>query len=205
MNTISSLTLDSHAICNPQRSISLRQVRPTTRNVVVCSAKPVAPPPTKLAAADTSGSRIGALSQVSGVLGCQWGDEGKGKLVDILAQHFEIVARCQVLPKFSSFSIFMAFVFVSNRGLFGKSMELVCVCVCVCVSECFGGSVVLRLIALRFNWISVFCLFVFFFFKVFDILIYYEKNTRLNLELGGLSILCLRLQRCRFCFFHYRK
>ncbi|KAG5043361.1 adenylosuccinate synthetase 2, chloroplastic-like [Glycine soja] len=95
MNTISSLTLDSHAICNPQRSISLRQVRPTTRNVVVCSAKPVASPPTKLAAADTSGCRIGELSQVSGVLGCQWGDEGKGKLVDILAQHFEIVARCQ--------------------------------------------------------------------------------------------------------------
>lgn len=41
--------------------------------------------------------RIGELSQVSGVLGCQWGDEGKGKLVDILAQHFEIVARCQVV------------------------------------------------------------------------------------------------------------
>ncbi|KAG4924238.1 hypothetical protein JHK87_049778 [Glycine soja] len=52
--------------------------------------------PTKLAAADTSGSLIGALSQVSDMLGCQWGDEGKGKLVDILAQHFEIVARCQI-------------------------------------------------------------------------------------------------------------
>lgn len=39
--------------------------------------------------------RVGSLSQVSGVLGCQWGDEGKGKLVDILAQHFDIVARCQ--------------------------------------------------------------------------------------------------------------
>jgi len=116
MNTISSLTLDSHAICNPQRSISLRQVRPTTRNVVVCSAKPVAPPPTKLAAADTSGGRIGELSQVSGVLGCQWGDEGKGKLVDILAQHFEIVARCQVLPKFSSFSLFASFPFFQIVG-----------------------------------------------------------------------------------------
>ena len=34
---------------------------------------------------------------MSGVLGCQWGDEGKGKLVDILAKHFDIVARCQVL------------------------------------------------------------------------------------------------------------
>ncbi|GKA89772.1 adenylosuccinate synthetase 2, chloroplastic [Tanacetum coccineum] len=40
-------------------------------------------------------SRIEKLSQVSGVLGCQWGDEGKGKLVDILAMHFDIVARCQ--------------------------------------------------------------------------------------------------------------
>ncbi|CAA0829890.1 Adenylosuccinate synthetase- chloroplastic [Striga hermonthica] len=40
-------------------------------------------------------SRIESLSQVSGVLGCQWGDEGKGKLVDILAKHFDIVARCQ--------------------------------------------------------------------------------------------------------------
>ena len=42
-------------------------------------------------------SRIDGLSQVSGVLGCQWGDEGKGKLVDILAQHFDVVARCQVI------------------------------------------------------------------------------------------------------------
>ena len=30
------------------------------------------------------------------VLGGQWGDEGKGKLVDILAQDAELVARCQV-------------------------------------------------------------------------------------------------------------
>lgn len=47
--------------------------------------------------ATESPSRIESLSQVSGVLGCQWGDEGKGKLVDILAEHFDIVARCQVL------------------------------------------------------------------------------------------------------------
>ncbi|KAL5704524.1 adenylosuccinate synthase [Ranunculus cassubicifolius] len=39
--------------------------------------------------------RVSNLSQVSGVLGCQWGDEGKGKLVDILAGHFDVVARCQ--------------------------------------------------------------------------------------------------------------
>ncbi|XP_008801936.1 adenylosuccinate synthetase, chloroplastic [Phoenix dactylifera] len=38
---------------------------------------------------------VGSLSQVAGVLGSQWGDEGKGKLVDVLAKHFDIVARCQ--------------------------------------------------------------------------------------------------------------
>jgi len=37
-----------------------------------------------------------AGSGVSVVLGGQWGDEGKGKLVDILAQDADIVARCQV-------------------------------------------------------------------------------------------------------------
>jgi hypothetical protein len=30
------------------------------------------------------------------VLGTQWGDEGKGKLVDILAHQYDIVARAQV-------------------------------------------------------------------------------------------------------------
>ncbi|GFP97242.1 adenylosuccinate synthetase chloroplastic [Phtheirospermum japonicum] len=44
---------------------------------------------------DSGSSRIESLSEVSGVLGCQWGDEGKGKLVDILAKRFDIVARCQ--------------------------------------------------------------------------------------------------------------
>lgn len=35
-------------------------------------------------------------AKVAVVLGTQWGDEGKGKLVDILAQKYEIVARAQV-------------------------------------------------------------------------------------------------------------
>ena len=38
----------------------------------------------------------GAVPQVSVVLGAQWGDEGKGKLVDLLAEHADVVARCQV-------------------------------------------------------------------------------------------------------------
>ena len=29
------------------------------------------------------------------VLGAQWGDEGKGKVVDLLAERFDIVARYQ--------------------------------------------------------------------------------------------------------------
>ncbi|KAE9590743.1 hypothetical protein Lal_00023425 [Lupinus albus] len=84
----------SHSIFNSQqqRYFTLHHFH-LTRNVVVCSAKPISPP--KLTAVDSSQDRIRSLSQVSGVLGCQWGDEGKGKLVDILAQHFEIVARCQ--------------------------------------------------------------------------------------------------------------
>ena len=34
--------------------------------------------------------------KVKVVLGAQWGDEGKGKLVDLLAEHADVVARCQV-------------------------------------------------------------------------------------------------------------
>lgn len=34
---------------------------------------------------------------VSVVLGAQWGDEGKGKIVDMLAQKMDIVCRCQVI------------------------------------------------------------------------------------------------------------
>ncbi len=29
------------------------------------------------------------------VLGTQWGDEGKGKIVDLLCEHFDVVARFQ--------------------------------------------------------------------------------------------------------------
>lgn len=33
---------------------------------------------------------------VTVVLGSQWGDEGKGKLVDMLAQQADYCCRCQV-------------------------------------------------------------------------------------------------------------
>jgi len=36
-------------------------------------------------------------NRVAVVLGAQWGDEGKGKLVDLLASDADIVCRCQVI------------------------------------------------------------------------------------------------------------
>lgn len=39
------------------------------------------------------------------VLGAQWGDEGKGKLVDLLAVHADVVCRCQVNIILISFSL----------------------------------------------------------------------------------------------------
>lgn len=35
-------------------------------------------------------------SRVTVVLGAQWGDEGKGKVVDLLATDADIISRCQV-------------------------------------------------------------------------------------------------------------
>ena len=31
------------------------------------------------------------------IVGIQWGDEGKGKIVDLLAQDYDVVCRYQVL------------------------------------------------------------------------------------------------------------
>lgn len=38
------------------------------------------------------------MSKVDVLLGLQWGDEGKGKIVDVLAPHYEIIARFQGGP-----------------------------------------------------------------------------------------------------------
>jgi len=38
-------------------------------------------------------SRIVSKKKTAVVLGAQWGDEGKGKIVDVLSERFEIVAR----------------------------------------------------------------------------------------------------------------
>lgn len=41
-------------------------------------------------------SRNDVGNKVTVVLGGQWGDEGKGKVVDLLATESDIVCRCQV-------------------------------------------------------------------------------------------------------------
>ena len=41
-------------------------------------------------------TRTDDLNAVSVVLGAQWGDEGKGKIVDLLATSADVVCRCQV-------------------------------------------------------------------------------------------------------------
>ena len=40
---------------------------------------------------------VGPKAKVTVVLGAQWGNEGKGKLVDILATDADLVCRCQVI------------------------------------------------------------------------------------------------------------
>ena len=37
---------------------------------------------------------VACMNAATVVLGAQWGDEGKGKLVDILSADFDICARC---------------------------------------------------------------------------------------------------------------
>lgn len=41
--------------------------------------------------------RIGEQKPVTVVLGTQWGDEGKGKVVDMLAADVDLCCRCQVI------------------------------------------------------------------------------------------------------------
>ena len=42
-----------------------------------------------------NGHRHSDVNRVCVVLGSQWGDEGKGKLVDLISKNVEVVARCQ--------------------------------------------------------------------------------------------------------------
>lgn len=48
------------------------------------------------ASAGQKRSRSDCGNTVTVVLGAQWGDEGKGKVVDLLATEADLVCRCQV-------------------------------------------------------------------------------------------------------------
>lgn len=49
---------------------------------------------------ERSGSVSNYNSKVTVVLGAQWGDEGKGKVVDMLSGTADVVCRCQVSVTF---------------------------------------------------------------------------------------------------------
>lgn len=91
--------------------------------------------------ANESPSRIESLGQVSGVLGCQWGDEGKGKLVDVLAQHFDIVARCQV-GIFRGEALEKCFLKTSFSTLLVVLFQ-------IAVFECFCGKLIAHMLLIK--------------------------------------------------------
>lgn len=67
------------------------------RETVSLNGEPVVKRPRESASLD-SPLRVPKEPQnkVTVVLGAQWGDEGKGKVVDLLAMDADIVCRCQV-------------------------------------------------------------------------------------------------------------
>ena len=59
-----------------------------------CQEAPGSPDPAGVEANQGLSPPVG--NRVTVVLGAQWGDEGKGKVVDLIAQDADIVCRCQV-------------------------------------------------------------------------------------------------------------
>src|SRR5690606_39829917 len=46
----------------------------------------------------TSKIKLNKIMQVDVLLGLQWGDEGKGKIVDVLSPNYDLIARFQGGP-----------------------------------------------------------------------------------------------------------
>jgi adenylosuccinate synthase len=65
------------------------------------------------------------------VLGTQWGDEGKGKLVDILAQQYDIVARAQVRGYCAQSLAGCQVFFFCRTASLHKSRSTSCAAVCL--------------------------------------------------------------------------
>ncbi|CAI5464827.1 unnamed protein product [Closterium sp. Yama58-4] len=89
----SSFTQSPAAVTGKCRLSSCRQIAASRRRSAVTASVAASAP--NAAAAAAAEAEWAKLSKVCAVLGTQWGDEGKGKLVDILAQRYDVVARCQ--------------------------------------------------------------------------------------------------------------
>lgn len=63
-------------------------------------------------------------NKVTVVLGAQWGDEGKGKVVDLLAMDADIVCRCQVTQRFNFTVSIQAYHFTQWRCRFVCNMRV---------------------------------------------------------------------------------
>lgn len=63
---------------------------------VSLNGEPVVKRPRESAAQESLRTPKEPRNKVTVVLGAQWGDEGKGKVVDLLAMDADIVCRCQV-------------------------------------------------------------------------------------------------------------
>ena len=56
------------------------------------------------------------MKKVDVILGLQWGDEGKGKVVDVLTPHYQVVARFQGGPNAGQVRVaFDPFGYISGR------------------------------------------------------------------------------------------
>lgn len=75
---------------------------------------------------DNPSKRPPVGNKVTVVLGAQWGDEGKGKVVDLLAQDADMVCRCQVgYPLHAAFTCYpSASRFKLTGNLSGNSYQL---------------------------------------------------------------------------------
>lgn len=66
------------------------------RGIVSLNGEPVVKRPRESGSQESLRVPKEPQNKVTVVLGTQWGDEGKGKVVDLLAMDADIVCRCQV-------------------------------------------------------------------------------------------------------------
>ena len=66
------------------------------------------------------------MNKVDALLGLQWGDEGKGKMIDVLSEHYDIIARFQGGPNSGHSLVFEGIKHVLNTipsGIFREGVK----------------------------------------------------------------------------------